>query len=76
LHLSLASLTLVLLIALPLALCIHRLVVKRRHLHSLFTRVDFNMPSMRAAGGKIGEYTVLPLFETPVITSPKADHQA
>ena len=51
----------ILLIALPLALCIHRLVLKRRNLQSLFKRSDFNMPSMRAlaTGGKGGDYTVL-----------------
>lgn len=82
LPLSLASFTVILLIVLPLALCIHRLVLKRRNLHSLFVRADFNMPSMRAPfspgsfGGKNGEYSVLPLFETSVAMSPKADHQA
>jgi hypothetical protein len=67
-----------LLIALPLALCIHRLVLKRRNLQSLFKRSDFNMPSMRAlaTGGKGGDYTVLPLFEAAGVASPKVDHQA
>ena len=74
--LRLASLTVVLLIVLPLTMCIHRLVLKRRHLHSLFKHSDFSMPAMRATGGKSGDYSVLPLFENSGVVSPKANHQA
>jgi hypothetical protein len=68
----------VLLVALPLALCIHRLVLKRRNLHSLFKRPDLSMPSMRATAGKslASDYSVLPLFEAPGVASPKSEHQA
>jgi hypothetical protein len=72
----LASFTAVLLVALPLALCLHRLVLKRRNLHSLFKRPDLSMPSMRATAGKSADYSVLPLFEAPGVASPKSEHQA
>jgi hypothetical protein len=72
----LAFFTVVLLIALPLTLCAHRLILKRRNLHSLFKRPDLNMPSMRATGCKSSEYSVLPLFDPSVVASPKAEHQA
>jgi hypothetical protein len=74
--LSLASVTAFLLVALPLVLCIHRVILKRRNLHSLFKRADFNMPSMRATGSKAAEFSVLPMFDASGIASPKADHQA
>jgi hypothetical protein len=72
----LAFFTVVLLVALPLTLCAHRLILKRRNLHSLFKRPDLNMPSMRATGSKSSEYSVLPLFDPTGVTSPKAEHQA